>query len=189
MASAMPPRGHIVDLGAGWGLLSLALCAGSADRHVIGIDHDPARIAVATKAATRLRSTSRPVFKIGEVSTHLETVPDASLDGIAMIDVLHYFDPAIQLSLIVHAARSLKAGGVLLARDIDADDGLTSAFNKLYERLATGIGFTKSANRRMSFRGRSEWSALLESAGFAVESTHSGPPFLADVLFIATKKL
>ena len=187
MAEAMPARGRIIDLGCGSGLLSFALCAGSAHRVVIGIDHDPDRVTLARQAAGNLPVTCRPEFQLGDMTTFLDAVPDGSLAGVAMIDVLHYFDSVTQLSLIGHAARSLRRGGILLARDIDAEDGLRSVFNRLYERLATGVGFTKSTNARMLFRSRSEWTKLFERAGFVVRSEHSGVPFLADVLFTAVK--
>src|SRR5436309_1100312 len=78
MAKAMPPSGRIVDLGCGWGLLSLALCAGSADRKVLGIDHDPDRVTLAKRAAGRLPITSRPEFQLGDIRTFLDSVADGS---------------------------------------------------------------------------------------------------------------
>lgn len=189
MASALPASGRIVDLACGWGLLSFALCRGSADREVIGIDHDAERVRLATHAAQHSPAECRPVFRVGDVSHYLGGLPAGSVDGIAMIDMLHYFDAATQRSLVSNAARALRAGGVLLARDIDAGDGIRGVINKLYERLATGVGFTKSAGASLVFRCRQEWTQLFGAAGFSVRAERSGPPFLADVLFVGVKNL
>lgn len=189
MASALPTKGRIVDLACGWGLLSFALCRGSADRQVIGIDHDPDRVRHATRAAQRLPAGCRPVFRHGDVARYFESVPAGSVDGIAMIDMLHYFDATTQRSLVSNAARALRPGGVLAARDIDAGDGIRGVLNKFYERLATGVGFTKSASASLVFRTREEWTQLFEAVGFSIRAEHSGLPFLADVLFIGLKNV
>lgn len=188
MARTLPSEGRILDLACGWGLLSFALCRGSRDRRVIGIDHDADRVRLATEAAQRLPAECRPRFELADVSAYLATVARESLDGIAMIDMLHYFDATTQQSLVDNAARALRTGGVLVARDVDAADGMRGGINMLYERLATGSGFTKSASPWLVFRARDGWTKLIESAGFSVKAQHSGPPFLADVLFTGVKK-
>ena len=189
IAAALPTEGRIVDLACGWGLLSFALCRASRARQVIGIDHDTDRVHLATRAAQRFPADWRPVFQLGDVRQYLESVPAGSVDGIAMIDMLHYFDDVAQRKLINNAARALRPGGVLVARDIDARDGVRALVNKFYERLATGVGFTKSASASLLFRGRREWQQLFVAAGFSVRAEHSGPPFLADVLFVGVKNL
>jgi SAM-dependent methyltransferase len=188
IAAMLPTDGRVLDLGAGYGLLSVALSLGAPQREVIGIDHDVTRVSIAQAAALRL-SPSRPRFEVGDLKAKLAEFSAGSLAGIAMIDVLHYFDSASQLFLISNAARSLRPGGTLVLREIDADAGGKAVVNRFYERLATGVGFTRSANRSLAFRGAREWTSLLESAGFTVRSKPSGPPFLADVLFAASRKL
>jgi len=189
IASALPGRGRILDLGSGHGLLAIALAVGSDKREIIGIDHDPERVRLAEAAALRLPATSRPRFEVGDLKESLGSFASASLDGIAMIDILHYFDPRDQQLLISEAARVLAPGGVLVVREIDSDAGLKAAANRLYERLATGIGFTRSTGATLSFRGAREWTSLLESAGFIVRSLPGGAAFFADVLFAAQKRL
>jgi SAM-dependent methyltransferase len=188
IAALLPRQGQVVDLGAGYGLLSLALSSAAPQREVIGIDHDAKRVRIAETAALRL-SASRPKFEVGDLKAKLGGFASGSLAGIAMIDILHYFDSASQLFLISDAARSLAPGGILVLREIDSDAGGKAVVNRLYERLATGIGFTRSANRSLTFRGAREWTSLLESASFTVRSQPSGPRFLADMLFVARRKL
>lgn len=189
MASVLPTRGRVLDLGSGHGLLSFALSRGSHQREIIGIDHDPERVRLAEAAALMLPADSRPVFETGDLKEKLGSFASGSLAGIAMIDILHYFDPASQQFLITQAARALAPGGVLAMREIDSDAGVKAALNRFYERLATGVGFTRSTGPELSFRGASDWTNLLESTGFMVRSGRCGPPFFADVLFVAQRRL
>ena len=189
MASVLPARGRVLDLGSGHGLLAFALSLGSHEREIIGIDHDPDRVRIAEAAALGLPVASRPSFEVGDLKEKVWSFPSGSLVGIAMIDILHYFDPATQQFLVSQAARVLAPGGVLVLREIDSDDGIKARANRLYEHLATGVGFTRSAGPKLSFRGASGWIGLLESTGFSVRSEHCGPPFFADVLFVAQRSL
>ena len=189
VASALPAQGRMLDLGSGHGLLAFALHNGSPQREIIGIDHDADRVRLAEAAALRLPLASRPTFQVGDLRQKLASFASGSLAGIAMMDVLHYFDPASQQFLIGDAARVLSPGGILAVREIDSDDGIKAAANRLYERLATGVGFTRSAGPMLSFRGASGWISLLESAGFTVGTQRCGPPFFADVLFVAQRRV
>ena len=189
MASVIPTRGRVLDLGSGHGLLAFALSLGSHEREIIGIDHDPDRVRLAEAAALRLPVGSSLSFEVGDLKEKLWSFPSGSLVGIAMIDILHYFDPATQELLVGEAARVLGPGGILAVREIDSDDGIRAAANRFYERLATGIGFTRSAGPKLSFRGAGGWVSLLESAGFKVGSERCGPSFFADVLFVAQRPL
>ena len=189
MASVLPTWGRILDLGSGHGLLSFALSRASQQRQVVGIDHDPERVRLAEAAALTLPPESRPTFETADLKEKLASFASGSLAGIAMIDILHYFDPASQQFLINEAARALAPGGLLAVREIDSDAGIKASVNRLYERIATGAGFTRSTGPELSFKGASEWTSLLESARFTVRSEHCGPPFFADILFVAQLRL
>ncbi|HEX9382786.1 MAG TPA: class I SAM-dependent methyltransferase [Gemmatimonadaceae bacterium] len=189
MASVLPARGRVLDLGSGHGLLAFALSLGSHEREIIGIDHDPDRVRIAEEAALRLPVGSRPGFEVGDLKEKLWSFPSGSLVGIAMIDILHYFDPASQQFLVSQAARVLAPGGVLVLREIDSDDGIKARANRLYERLATGVGFTRSVGPKLSFRGAGGWTSLLATAGFTVRAERCGPLFFADVLFVAHRRM
>lgn len=187
LASAFPAEGQILDLGCGHGLLSFALALGSQGRKVVGVDHDPDRARIASDAALDLASPRRPRFQAGDLRAHLASVASGSLAGVAMIDILHYFDRATQEALVNDAARVITGGGVLVVRDIDADAGIKAATNELYERFVTVVGFTRSTESKLSFRTAREWTVLLESCGFSVRSHRSGPQFLADMVFIGRR--
>jgi len=110
MASALPARGRVLDLGSGHGLLAFALSRDSPRREIIGIDHDPERVRLAEAAALTLPVRSRPRFEVGDLREKLGSFASGSLAGIAMIDILHYFDPASQQFLVSEAERVLAPG-------------------------------------------------------------------------------
>ncbi len=189
LAATLPSRGRVVDLGSGHGLLAFALSRGSHQREILGIDHDHDRVRLAATAALSRPVGSRPRFEVGDLKEKLGSFASGSLAGIAMIDILHYFDPANQQLLVSEAARVLMPDGILVVREIDSDAGIKAAANRLYERIATGIGFTRSTGATLAFRGARGWTSLLESAGFTASSQPCGLPILADVLFVARRAL
>ena len=187
IAAVLPSSGRILDLGSGHGLLSLALSMGSDQREVIGIDHDQARGRLAERAGARRGSLSKPKFEVGDLEKALATFAPVSLSGIAMIDILHYLAPDSQAALLREAARALEPGGILAVREVDPDGGVAAVWNRLYENVATRIGFTQSARADLEFRSVAGWTRMLETAGFDVRSEPCGSPLFSDVLFIARR--
>jgi len=187
IASVMPSRGRILDLGSGHGLLALALSMGSGQREIIGIDHDQSRVRLAERAAARQESLSKPRFEVGDLENAVSTFASGSLSGIAMIDILHYLSPESQAALIREAARVLQPGGVLAVREVDPEGGAAAVWNRFYENVATRIGFTQSARTHLEFRSVSGWTSLLETAGFDVRSQPCGSALFSDVLFTARR--
>jgi ubiquinone/menaquinone biosynthesis C-methylase UbiE len=189
IASSLPAKGRILDLGSGHGLLSIALAMSSNQRDVIGIDHDRNRVRLAESAAERQHGIPKLRFEVGPLEQKLATFPPASLAGVAMIDILHYFDAHAQQGLLQNAARVLEPGGTLAVREVDSAGGVTARWNRFYENVATGVGFTRSVQPRLEFRSAAGWTALLESAGFEVRSESCGSPIFSDVLFIGRRPL
>jgi ubiquinone/menaquinone biosynthesis C-methylase UbiE len=188
ISSELPTDGKLLDLGCGHGLFAFTLSLGDERREVIAVDHDLERVLLAESAAQRLPVERRPKFEAADLRERLSSFAAVSLDGIAMIDVLHYFDRESQEKLIRDAARALKPGGTFVMREVDSDAGARFVANRLYERAATGVRFTKSATQTLLFRGKAEWTDLLERAGFTAGSRRSGPAVFADTLFVAKKR-
>ena len=181
IASRVPAKGIILDLGSGHGLLSLAMSLSEPQRKIRGIDHEPSRVAMAQHAATGLTNLE---FATGNL---LEAVADDGLRGnvaaIVILDALHYLTAAEQEIFLAHCRRALQPGGVLLIRDVDADAGNSFFINRFYERTMTGLGFTRAD--RLNFRPRGEWHQLLASAGFESASEPCSRFPFADLLFVS----
>jgi predicted O-methyltransferase YrrM len=154
------------------------------EREIIGIDHDPRRVHLAGLAMARSGNGSRSTFEVGDLETALSNFADRSLAGIAMIDVLHYFDSEAQTALLEHAERVLEVGGLLVVREVDSEGGVAASWNRLYEYAATRVGFTRSASKQLQFRSAADWTTAMEEAGFTVSSEKCGPRMFSDVLFI-----
>jgi SAM-dependent methyltransferase len=196
MAAEFPPRGRFLDLGCGHGLFSICL-AREPGRQVTALDHDAERVRMAQAAV------QRPSLRFGTVNLvhgvpalrNSDAAPgspiaagasrDDSYDGIALIDVLHYFPPAEQRRILETARAALAPGGRLIFREVDPGAGLISRLNRAYEWLATSTGFTRSEKKtELHFRSRTEWEQLLTDCGFTASSRRCSSLIFADVLFV-----
>jgi SAM-dependent methyltransferase len=180
MAAALPPAGKMLDLGCGHGLFAFAAVDGSPNRDVVGIDHDAPRIAAAADAARDLGNLH---FDTGD----LAAPPAGEYAAVALVDLMHYFEPARQEEILRTAGERLGPGGTLLMRDVDPHGGVASAVNRLWEKVATGSGFTRTKKTGHHFRTPVEWEALLRSLGFDVTWRRCSFFLFADVLFVGRK--
>jgi SAM-dependent methyltransferase len=188
MASRLPPRGRILDLGCGHGLFGLALALGSSEREVIGLDHDEERIAMAEGAAKGLPNLKFTRGTLSDPEQTGRTSQMAANQGISMIDVMHYFGPSEQERLFRQAFELLAPGGTLIVREVDPAKGLVSSFNRFYEKIATTTGFTRSEQKQsLHFRTREDWEEALRRTGFKVTSERCSHALFADILYVCRK--
>lgn len=159
LARCFPERGLIVDLGCGAGLLGHVLVESHADRRVLAVDHDTARI-------DALRASAQGLA-IEAVHADMAAFEVPACAGVALVDVLHYLDGATQERVLARAVAALEPGGVLVIRDPDSDEGLRFHLARLHERLATGLGFTQARVGR--YRPARAWETLLRVHGLRPE--------------------
>jgi cyclopropane fatty-acyl-phospholipid synthase-like methyltransferase len=178
MAAHLPRQGRILDLGCGHGLLGLTLALEAAEREVLGIDHDPARVKLAARAARGIANLS---FEKGS----LLAPPPGPWNGIAAIDVFHYFETRMQNAVLAHLRDALAPGGVFIMREVDPTGGIASRWNRAYEKIATRSGFTRSSEKQnLYFRAPADWVKQLESSGFEVQTERCSSPIFADILYV-----
>ncbi len=182
MSAYLPIEGRILDLGCGHGLFAIAAAMQSTQREILALDHDGERIQAASEA-------TRDLHQIRWSQGDLITLPTDTppFGGIAMIDVLHYFNPDHQISLLRSAYHRLNPGGVLLIREVNPQGGWVSQWNRWYEKIATGIGFTQSKHEALTFRSKQDWETALRSIGFQVSSEPCSSVLFADILYVCRK--
>ncbi len=182
MAAHLPVQGNVLDLGCGHGLFALAAGMRFPSRKILGIDHDPERIALGSHA---IRDFPNIRLEAGSISQPPQS--STLYTGISMIDVMHYFEPEIQKKLLKQSFELLEKGGTLLVREVDPNGGMTSYWNRLYEKIATRIGFTRAEKKGLHFRSQQGWKNLLETIGFKVNSERCSSLLFADILYICER--
>lgn len=189
----LPAGGRLYDLGCGYGILP-ALIAAAHDSYacgrwppewpapprnldVCGIELDTDRARVAKEA---LRGVAR--IEQGDARS-VALVP---CSAIVILDVLLYMEPRDQERLLAAAAAALEPGGLLLMREADTAAGLPFHVTVWAERIAS-VGRARP-RWRLHYRSAREWTRLLGSLGFTVESEpmSRGTPF-ANVLHVARR--
>ena len=110
----------------------------------------------------------------------------APCSAVVILDVMLYLEPHEQAQLLAGVAAALEPGGLLLMREADAAAGLPFHVTRWAERLA-GLGRARP-RWRLHYRSAGEWTRLLDSLGFTVESEpmSRGTPF-ANILHAARR--
>ena len=155
-AALRPARA--VDVGCGWGQLSILLALeGAAD--VVGLDWDTKKIAAARRAAEGL-----PV-RFEEADLQADPIPDADL--VLLADLLHYMPPAAQDALLARAAAAVRPGGRIWVREMVRGRGLRSLLGIASERFLAVWSWNQA--RTLSFRDAAALVGPIEAAGIACE--------------------
>ena len=163
------PRARVLDIGCGQGLLASLLRSCEAF-DLMPRDVDRAQAALGDAAD----------FICGD----MRTTPFPEVDAVVILDVLHYISQPEQDAVLARVRMALRHGGTLLLRigDVSARRGF--ATSQWVDRIVTFV----RGHRVVPQYGRtlSQWTAHLQSLGFAVQSRpmSKGTPF-ANVLLVA----
>ena len=130
-------RGPILDLGCGAGVLAAYLRARGCDAPVAGIDHDARKIAVARGLGLR-----DATFEIADAASFQVR------ETVVMLDLLHYFDDAMQSALLARAARA----EVVIIRDCVRDGSWRYRATYAQETFARGVRWLQA--ERLNFPRR-----------------------------------
>ena len=170
--AASEPFGDVLDVACGRGQVGLLLLAMGLAETVTGLDWDAPKVAIAEKAAAGTATFAR-----GDVRTaHL---PRA--DTVLLIDILHYLSREEQDALVARAARAARRQ--VIVRDVDPDQGATSALTRGWEWVTTSLGYNRGA--RVLPRSFDELTALFEAEGLTVTREPCSAKGMSNVLLIA----
>ena len=187
----IPDRARVLDLGCGQALVaSLMLAARTrfdAGLWPAGWIAPPTALQLRGIESER-RAAHRARIALGDRATIITAdLRDASLpesDIVLLIDVLHYLENDVQVSLLERVARSLHGGGLLILRVADNAAGWEFRLGKAADRFGSLV--TAHAMPRHFHRRIDEWLDLLATQGFepSVEPHAAGKSF-ANVLIWA----
>ena len=132
----LPSSGTVLDVGCGFGLFSLYYAATGRDRLVRGLDLNRRRIALARRAAARLR-LDNVVYEDTD-ARHFKG--DAQVAAAYMLDIIHHVPSDAVRPLLGQLHRAVAPGGVLLVKDVDTRPApkrwFTYALDKLMDPRA-----------------------------------------------------
>ncbi|HWN93711.1 MAG TPA: MMPL family transporter [Methylomirabilota bacterium] len=155
----VPRDGFVLDLGCGYGLATHWLAYTTDRRNFLGVDYDEDKIRVAQRTAPQ---SERIKFELRDL---LEwEYPEC--DTILLLDVLHYWTPEKQQSILDKARRALRPGGRLVLRDAARAVNTEHQRVEWWEKLATGFGHNKT-EEGLHFQTLPEMESMLQRAGFA----------------------
>ena len=140
----VPRTGSVVDLGCGYGNVSLMLGFISKHRQVTGVDYDEDKIALANNSPTKPANVSF-------IHSDVLSFGFFPADTFLLSDVLHYMPEEQQVSLLTKCFASLNPGGTVLIRDANADLAGRHRGTKFTEFFSTTFGFNKARHGGMHF--------------------------------------
>lgn len=177
----LPSQGRVLDAGCGFGVLAM-LAAMRGGRTVTGLDLDPARVRVAREAGAGIPGLS---FEVGDV-----TALRGEYDAIAVVDILHYFEPAEQRRVLETLRGVLAPNGVLVARQAVRESGVRHLWTRLHERVMLGLSITRARGHHMHFPSPGELRDMYHRAGLEVirlQRYHRILPY-ADHIVVARRR-
>ncbi len=157
--SILPKQGKIVDVGCGYGFLSLMLGFMGKEREILGIDYDEEKINI---AANCISKSEKIQFQHADV-TQFNFEP---ADAFVINDILHYLQPEQQVILIEKCVNNLRPGGVMIIRDGDADKKQRHLGTRYTEFFSTNSGFNKTKEDGLHFTSANLIKSTLEKFSF-----------------------
>lgn len=175
--SYLPKQGKIVDVGCGYGFLSLMLGFMSKEREITGIDYDEEKINIATHCVSKNASTN---FIHADV-TQFEF---SESDGFIINDVLHYLKPEEQVALIKNCVNKLNKNGVMIIRDADADKKQRHMGTRYTEFFSTNSGFNKTKKDGLHFASAELIKKTLDTFNFIEYKLIDDTKLTSNVTFV-----
>jgi uncharacterized protein len=175
--SYLPKNGKIVDVGCGYGFLSLMLGFMSRDRQITGIDYDEEKINIASNCISK---NERTQF----IHADITKFEFAEADAFVINDVLHYLQPEQQMDLIRRCAEKLNTQGVMIIRDADADKKHRHLGTRYTEFFSTNSGFNKTKEGGLHFASAELISRTLDEFNFLTYKLIDDTKLTSNVTFV-----
>jgi uncharacterized protein (DUF2062 family)/SAM-dependent methyltransferase len=178
IAPLVPPGSFTVDLGTGLAMLPVLLGELGDGRRALGVEWDAVKVKGGLHAAQGLPG-------IIVVEGDVRAFPLPQCDVITLVDMLHYYDAAVQRALLERCRAALRPDGKLLIREGDRERAGAARWTRFVEKTVTRLGWNRGPE--VAFRPIAELKADLVALGFAVtEDEVAGKLHPGNVLLVAT---
>jgi SAM-dependent methyltransferase len=138
LVPSFSPRGDLLDVGCGPGLLAHLLRRARFEGRYTGIDPDPRKVG---RADRWLGGDPRNRFETSGV----EDVPPGAFSQVAIIDVLYLIPRSGRGTFVERALAGLRPGGSIVILTSGGGPGWKRLLDRLQERLAVAAGVTRGA--------------------------------------------
>ncbi|MFN8277746.1 MAG: 1-acyl-sn-glycerol-3-phosphate acyltransferase [Chitinophagales bacterium] len=157
----LPKKGHIVDLGCGYGFMAYMLHFLSEQRQITAVDYDEEKISMAQNTFSKHRN-------VQFIHQSLLAFHYPKAQGYVISDVLHYLNYNEQDWVLKQCAAALLPGGVLIVKDGDRDHE-KQQMTAWSEFFSTHFGFNRMMHQEMYFTSESEMRQRAEKLGLTFE--------------------
>lgn len=176
----IPREATVTDIGCGFGPLSYMLMMLSDRRHVLGIDYDADKIAVANHNFSR---NERIRFVCADVKEY--ELPDS--DVFILNDILHYMDPASQEQLLAGCISRLRRKGMIIIRDGNPTQAKQHRLTRLTELFSIGLLEFNKCENPIYFPSPAQFSRIAARYGMRV-TQQANDRFTSNTLYIIRKQ-
>ena len=177
----LPKKGHITDIGTGYGYLPYMLSFCSTERTLTGIDYDCKKI---NTAIHNISKNNRLNFICDDVLN--ANLPDS--DAFIINDVLHYMPKKNQKELIVKCINNLKKGGQIIIRDGNSEMKKKHKGTKMTEFFSTKLlKFNKTQFQKLHFTSKHEILEIVSDFNFDVRIIDE-TKFTSNIVFVLSEK-
>jgi len=164
----VPLSGDILEVGCGHGVFSTYLAITSTARHVLGVDIDADKIALARQATERLEP--------GEADVRFDSLPSGAVPrieggwrSIVFADVLYLLGRDRRAALLAECVDALAPGGLLVVKEVDTRPLFKAKIAQAQELLATKV-FRITDGHTLDFASSEELAASLQELGLSTLS-------------------
>lgn len=175
----IPREASVVDLGCGYGFLSVMLGLVSENRQITGMDYDEQKIAVARNVSRHMKHIH---FSSGDITSG--EIPKG--DVYILNDVLHYLPVNLQLRVLDQCMEAIPDNGMIIFRDADTELKRRTRFTKFTEIQSTKIFRFNKTEYKLSYLPASTIESFIKEKGCSFKRVdHS--KFTSNITYLITK--